>query len=467
MTWVLFGVMVYVAVQLAVGLFVARGMRNEEDYLLAGRSLGIAVSTMTVFATWFGAETCIGSSGAIYGEGLSGGRADPFGYTLCILVMGTFFAATLWKRGAMTLGDLVRTAYGPTVEKIAVILTAPTSILWAAAQIRAFGQVLSASSSLSTEIAVAIAAGVVILYTASGGMLADAITDFIQGIAIIIGLVVLSVAIGLHPPDWSTLQETLTPERLSLHAPGDTIFMSIEQWLIPIAGSLFIQELISRILAARSPEIAQRSCFYASGIYFVAGLIPVVLGLLGPALVPGLADQDQFLPTLAQLHLPTFIYILFAGALISAILSTVDSTLLAAGAVVAHNMVVPICGIRDEKKKLLTARVVVVLSGIAAYALAQGAEGVYALVEASSTFGSAGIFVVILFTFFKTRGGPYSAGAALVVGALSHAYLDAMEYSTPYLLSVGISFGVYIALMFFRRLPPEAELQQDMPASAA
>jgi len=110
MTWVLFGVMLYVAVQLAVGLFVARGMRNESDYLLAGRTLGLAVSTMTVFATWFGAETCVGSSGAIYGEGLSGGRADPFGYTLCILVMGTFFAATLWKRGAMTLGDLVRNA---------------------------------------------------------------------------------------------------------------------------------------------------------------------------------------------------------------------------------------------------------------------------------------------------------------------------------------------------------------------
>lgn len=467
MTWVLFGVMLYVAVQLAVGLFVARGMRNESDYLLAGRTLGLAVSTMTVFATWFGAETCVGSSGAIYGEGLSGGRADPFGYTLCILVMGTFFAATLWKRGAMTLGDLVRNAYGPNVEKIAVILTAPTSILWAAAQIRAFGQVISASSALSTEIAIAISAAVVIVYTASGGMLADAITDFIQGIAIIVGLVVLSVAVFMNPPDWSAIQATLTPDRLSLRAPGDSFFMSVEQWLIPIAGSLFIQELISRILAARNPDIARRSCFYASGIYFFAGLIPVTLGLLGPALVPGLEEHDQFLPTLAQQHLPTVLYILFAGAMISAILSTVDSTLLAAGGIVAHNMVVPVFGIRDERKKLITARALVTISGILAYLLATSAEGVYELVEASSTFGSAGIFVAILFTFFKVRGGPYSAGAALIVGAVAHATLDAMEVDTPYLISVALSFAVYIALMLFRRLPPEAELQRQAAPGAA
>ncbi|WP_255211217.1 hypothetical protein [Methylogaea oryzae] len=61
-----------------MGIVVTRRIRNESDYLLAGRSIGFGLGTFTVFATWFGAETCIGAAGAIYENGLSGGSADPF-----------------------------------------------------------------------------------------------------------------------------------------------------------------------------------------------------------------------------------------------------------------------------------------------------------------------------------------------------------------------------------------------------
>ncbi|MCS6925295.1 MAG: hypothetical protein NZ578_05270 [Candidatus Binatia bacterium] len=74
---VLLGVLGYVLVQLLIGLLVSRRVTTQADYLLAGRSLGPGLATFTLFATWFGAETCIGSAGAIYAEGLSGGSADP------------------------------------------------------------------------------------------------------------------------------------------------------------------------------------------------------------------------------------------------------------------------------------------------------------------------------------------------------------------------------------------------------
>jgi Na+/proline symporter len=49
-----------------------------------------------VFATWFGAETCIGAAGQAYGRGLSGVLSDPFGYTVGILITGLLFAAALY-----------------------------------------------------------------------------------------------------------------------------------------------------------------------------------------------------------------------------------------------------------------------------------------------------------------------------------------------------------------------------------
>ncbi len=99
MNAVLLGVIIYVVVQLAVGLLVSRHITSETDYLLAGRrlGLGLGLATFTVFATWFGAETVVGSAGNIYSTGLTGDTAEPFAYALCLVLLGLYFAARLWR----------------------------------------------------------------------------------------------------------------------------------------------------------------------------------------------------------------------------------------------------------------------------------------------------------------------------------------------------------------------------------
>ena len=193
---VLIGIGAYLIVQFAVGMLVSRRIASETDYLLAGRRLGLGLATFSIFATWFGAETIVGAAGSLYSDGLSGGSADPFGYGLCLIVLGLVVAAPLWRRQYTTFGDLFRERYSPGVERLAVLLMVPTSVLWAAAQIRAFGQVVSASSDLDVTIAISAAAGFVIIYTVAGGLLADVVTDFVQSIAIVIGLAILLVAVG-------------------------------------------------------------------------------------------------------------------------------------------------------------------------------------------------------------------------------------------------------------------------------
>ena len=141
---VLLGIGVYLLVQFAIGIAVSRHIASESDYLLAGRRLGVGLAGFSIFATWFGAETVVGAAGVIYSDGLSGGSADPFGYGLCLLVLGALIAAPLWRRQYTTFGDLFRERYSTGVERLAVLLMVPTSVLWAAAQIRAFGQVVSA-----------------------------------------------------------------------------------------------------------------------------------------------------------------------------------------------------------------------------------------------------------------------------------------------------------------------------------
>lgn len=450
----LVGVLAYVAVQLLIGAYVARRIRTEEDYLVAGRSLRFGLATFTIFATWFGAETCIGAAGAIYESGLAGGSHDPFGYALCLFLMGLFFAVPLWRRRLTTLADFYRQRYTPAVERVAVVLMVPSSLLWAAAQIRAFGQVLAAASGLEVTFMISVAAAVVVVYTISGGLLADAWTDLVQGIALMVGLVVLFVALVRQQGLGVFAQ--VAPERLDLVGGyGGSALALLEDWAIPVCGSVLAAELVARVIAARSPQVARRASLLAGTVYLLLGLIPVLLGLVGYALLPGLEYPEQVLPLLAERLLPPLLYTLFAGALVSAILSTVDSALLVAGSLVSHNLIVPLRPGLSERGKIRLARLAVGAFGVLAYTLALSAEGVYALVEEASAFGSAGIFCVLLFGLFSPIGRSGAALAALLAGVgawVLGAYVLAWTY--PYLASLAWAFGAYLAGALAEHLRP-------------
>jgi Na+/proline symporter len=469
MNGILAGVTVYVLAQLMIGAWVARRIRTEDDYLVAGRRLGYPLAIFTVFATWFGAETCIGAAGAIYENGLSGGSADPFGYAVCLLLMGALFAVPLWKRRLTTIADLFRQRFSTGVERFAVLLMVPTSLLWAAAQIRAFGQVISASSDLTVNFTITVAAVVAIVYTTWGGLLADVITDMVQGVALILGLVLLIGAVLLFGGGGEALAQ-VEPERLRLFGGGEVPWYVVaEDWAIPVFGSVVAAELVARVVATRSPQVAQRSFLAAGGLYLLVGLIPVSLGLLGAVAVPGLEQPEQVLPLLAQQHLPPALYMLFAGALVSAILSTVDSTLLVASSLVSHNIVVPLRPGITEAGKVRSARIGVAVFGTLAYLMALYAEGVYALVEQASAFGSAGIVVVVTFGLFTKWGGPRSAMAALLAGvAVWVVGFYLLELPFAYLSALAAAITAYaIAGLFERPLPHTVKAPAPGVAQAA
>lgn len=456
----LWGILAYLILQFGIGIYVSRRIKTESDYIVAGRQLGYGLATFTIFATWFGAETTIGSAGAVYGSGLSGATSDPFGYGACLLIMGLVFAGPLWRRKLTTLADLFRDRYSPGIEKLAVLLMVPTSLLWAAAQIRAFGEVLSASSEFGVEFTVTAAAVLVIAYTAFGGMLADAWTDLVQGIVLIVGLVVLFAALllqtGIEP------FTALPAERLNPFSGGASVFGLLEEWAIPICGSVVAAELVSRVISARTPEIARRSSLVAGGGYLLLGMIPVAIGLAGSVLMPGLEHPEQILPLLGQRLLPGALYMLLAGALISAILSTVNTTLLVCSSLVSHNLIVAARPGMSERSKVRVARYGVAIFGVIAYIIALHADGVYSLVEEASSFGSAGIFTVVTIGLFTTWGKSAAAAAALIAGVVAWivgAYILVIEL--PYLTSLFSAVAAYSAVAMVQRGHAPTILRSD------
>ena len=444
---VLAGLAAYVTLQLIIGFLVALRVKTNEDYVLAGRSLGYGFGTFSIFATWFGAESCIGAAGEAYSRGLVAGEVDPFGYMLCLVVMGLFFAGRFWKAQFLTMADLFRDRFSPSIEKLAVAILVPTSVIWAAAQLRAFGQVLMASADIPIEQGITIALVVTLIYTVMGGMWADAVNDLIQGTALIAGLTILTVVVFLAN-GWELL-ERVPPERWQLFPAADTRpwYAILDAWTVPILNGVISQELVARALASRSSKVARNNCLIAAGMYVAVGLMPFILGIVGPQLVPVIDHPETILPKIAHLYLPGGLYVIFAGAIISALLSTIDSALLVSAALVANNFV-PLWRGASERARLRWSRVWVLFLGVAAYFVSFTSESVFDLVRTASSLGASGLFVVVVFGLFTRLGGPYSAAGAIFAGLGVYFWGKSVAFEASFLLSLAAALLTYLGTAF-------------------
>lgn len=446
MSWTAAALVLYVALQIALSSYVARKMKTEADYLVAGRNVGVGLAAVSLFATWFGAETVMGSSGAVAAGGISAGRADPFGYSLCLVLMALLLAYKLRSRNYVTSADFFRDRFGPRVEKLAVVVLVPTSLIWASAQILAFATIFSSVTDVPMGISLVFTVVALITYSSLGGMIGDIITDTVEGAVITIGLLVMMLIVIAQAGGWGASFAAIPAARFSLLTPDESLWTQLDSWAIPILGSLVAQEALSRLFAARSPQVARQACLLGAGLYLTIGIIPLVIGLIGGTLIAVPEDSDAFLPALAEAILHPVPYVLLMGALISAILSTINSTLLAVTGLVGHNIVVPLLPQAGERKKLMIQKGIVVGAGIVCYLLAASGESIYSLVELSSSFGAAGVLVCVLAGLYTRFGGPWAAFATLAGGMVIKFAADSLGVEAPFIVTLAGCTMVYFAV---------------------
>ncbi len=188
----LLSILIYLSLTIAVGFWAARKVKGSGDFLLAGRSLPMVLSTSALFATWFGSETVFGASSRFLEGGLFSVIEDPFGAALCLVLFGTFFARRLYNMNLLTLGDYFKVRFGRRTEIVASVFMVPAYFGYTAAQLVALGLISNVVMGIPVWQGIAISALVVTLYTYAGGMWAISITDFIQSIIIVVGLLILA-----------------------------------------------------------------------------------------------------------------------------------------------------------------------------------------------------------------------------------------------------------------------------------
>jgi Na+/proline symporter len=234
-------------------------------------------------------------------------------------------------------------------------------------------------------------------------------------------------------------------ERLSFISSDESLLQRLDRWAIPILGSLVAQEVISRMLAAKNVKVATRSCYYAAFIYIFIGCLPILFGLIGPQIINfDIPNKEHFIIALANHYLPVFLMPIFAGALISALLATIDSILISVSGLFAHNYLIPKFKIQNEKKKVLVTRLSVVGSASIAYLLAYNSDSIYALLEIASSFGTSGILIITIAGLWFRNSEDKIALATLVIGLVSTPlYEYVLELDAPFIL------GILTCLVFY------------------
>lgn len=451
----IFGVSFYLTLMLFIGYMAGRRVKTMEEYLIAGRRMPFYLVVPTIVATWFGAGSCMGVSGTVYSQGFYGVIADPFGCTLALIIAGLFFAAPFHRLRIITISDLLHRAYGPTFERVATLLMIPFYIGTLASQMLAMGYVFHiVFPGMSPQIGIFIGSLIVVIYTVSGGIWAVTLTDFIQLILLIIGMLLLLPICFQQAPDTKEVFRVFTGEFSNLFPKEHSTIHWLSylgRILMTGLGAIMGQDLIQRSIASRSPSVAKYSAIVSGGIYMILALIPLFVGIAGRYIMPDLANPEQLIPHLAKEFLSPIAFALFACGLLSAIMSTADSYLLAGTSLLTNNILLKIWPMEEEKAKMRLLRVVNLLIAFMAFILALSGKTIFNLMVHSGTPLFVAILVPVSAALFW-RGAHWTAAwGALVVGVISWGtfYSFASIPNKDDLLFSAATFGLLFSLLTY------------------
>lgn len=419
----------YLLITIAIGVYAAKKVKNSKDFILAGRSLPLPISTAALFATWFGSETILGSSVEFAKGGFLAVIQDPFGGALCLFLLGLVFAKYLYRMQILTFGDFYKNRYGKKMEFIAGICLIFSYFGWVAAQFVALGIMVQILFGINQFTAIVIGACLVVFYTYLGGMWSVSLTDFFQSISIIVGLVVVIIELNGVKPIWSSIIEK--PEGFFSFFPESnyhawTLYLSA--WMVVGFGSLPQQDIFQRVMSAKSEKVAIRASYLSSILYLLFAMIPLFLGLHAKSLLPDFdlnGETGQLLiPTMISKFSSPWIQVLFFSALISAILSTASGAILAPSSILSENILKYAFKNVTDQKLLLLSRISVLIIASISFLLAVGKPSIYALVEDSGGISLVTLFIPMVFGLMSKRADERSALFSLFVGIGTWLYLE-------------------------------------------
>jgi len=427
---------VYLIVVIGIGVWVYNRTRTLEDFVLGGRSLNAPTAALSAQASDMSGWLLLGLPGAVYAAGV-GASWIAVGLAVGTYLNWKFVAPRLRTYTQQANNSLSLSAY---FEERFEDRTGALRLVSAAVMLIFFAVYVSSSlvgGSLlfeevfdaSGDVAITVAALVIVVYAFLGGFLAVSLTDAVQGMLMWLALLIVPVVGILALGGWAAFTGGVESQSASLLSLGQDVSWADGQWTaegglatMTVVSSLawglgyFGQpHILARFMGIRSAAhvpLARRI-----GVFWVVTTLvgAVLVGLAGIALVPDLANNETVFLALVQQQLNPWVAGILLAAVLAAIMSTADSQLVVASTAITEDFYhAQISKDAPESRLVWVGRLSVVGVALVAYALAlQGGAVLDIVAHAWAGFGAAFGPVVVLSLYWPRMSAAGAMGGML------------------------------------------------------
>lgn len=390
---------VYLLVITLIGFLTISKVKNNKDFLVAGKRLGYGLYVPAMAAVVLGGASTLGGSGLGYKYGISGMWLVVM-IGLGIVGMGLLFSKKLGKTNVLSVSELLGNRFGSASRGISAIVMAVYDLMVAVTGIIAMGIVLSTLFGWNPILSIIIGGVFVLLYTILGGMWAVTLTDVIQFWVMTVGLLLVLLPVGI----WKVggiegLVAKVDPSFLDITNIGGAKIFSY--FLLYFFGMMIGQDIWQRAFTAKNERVLGKGIVYA-GIYCVIYAISgAVIGMTASILLPNLSDPQQAIPQLAMNILPMGLVGLVLAAVASAVMSTASGTIMASATILVNDLILPHSKKEySDKAKLTLTRLVLLIVGAVAIIISAWLKNIVVALDVAYALLSGSIFLPVIAAFF-------------------------------------------------------------------
>lgn len=444
-------VVIYMGAMLLLGWYGMRRAKTQEDFLVAGRNLGPGFYMGTMAATVLGGASTVGTVRLGYVHGISG-------FWLCaalgagIVVLNLFLAKPLLKLRIYTVTQVLERRYSAATRRVSALVMMAYALMLAATSVIATGTVMHVLFDLPFWAAVLLGGGVVVIYSAVGGMWSLTLTDIVQFVIKTVGLmfVLLPICI-MRVGGWDQLVARLPAASFDFTTIGWSTIATY--FVIYFFGILIGQDIWQRVFTARTTGVA-RVAGTVAGVYCVLyGLAGALIGMAAKVLLPELDNPNNAFAAIVQASLPDGIRGLVIAAALAAMMSTASAAMLATSTVLAEDLLPALRGGR-RFENVSSHRLITLLAGFTAVGIALAVDDVLSALTCAYNLLVGGMLVPLLGAIYWRRATTPAAIASMLLGcgaAIVFMIKDGLDANTPIYVSLAVSLASLVLISLATR----------------
>ncbi|HIP32960.1 MAG TPA: sodium/proline symporter [Crocinitomicaceae bacterium] len=349
---------VYVGILFLIGIMASRKIKSMSDYYVGGKQMGFWAVAFSARATGESGWLLIGLTGMGAMAGYSGYWVVA-GELLGVFVSWQFMAKRFKKRsdsyGSITIPDYLHSHFKSQTHTLRVIAASVLVIfivIYVASQIDVTGVAFNSMLGIDYELGALIGFVIVLAYIFIGGFVAAVWSDFLQGLLMFFGLVLLPIVVWFSMDHGTGVTDGLNaidPTLTQIMGRSDDGWMNLFTILgFSMIGLGFLgsPQVYVRFMSIKNEKEIDKGKWVAAVFTLLTDAAAVTIGILAriyftkegqdPEEILGNNGEDV-LSMITESFLPTILVAIFIAIVLSAIMSTIDSLLILASSAITRD----------------------------------------------------------------------------------------------------------------------------------